>query len=193
MVGKLFIISAPSGAGKTTLIYELIKRYSSQYNLDRVITYTSRLPRSGEINGRDYHFIDTNEFELRIKEGFFLEHSSEYGTYYGSPVSLLDTLQQGVSLLLIIDTRGAQELTQKVAGAISIWLYADMALLQKRLLLRNTETQEEIDYRLALAQKEINQKNINDFYQYHIFNDDIQKSLQQFEEILSTHLKDRIY
>ena len=80
MVGKIFVVSAPSGAGKTTLVTELISRYPGK--LERVVTYTTRQPRYNEIDGVDYYFISVKEFEEKIAQGFFIEWSTAYGTYY---------------------------------------------------------------------------------------------------------------
>ena len=88
-MGKLFIIPAPSGAGKTSLVTALLERIGQSHSLSRVITYTTKMPRSGDIHGRDYHFLSIDQFEQKIKEDFFLEWSVAYDHYYGSPKNIV--------------------------------------------------------------------------------------------------------
>src|SRR5581483_10666268 len=110
--GVLFIVSAPSGAGKTTLVNAALGSLKSSHAIERVITYTSRMPREGEIPGVDYHFISELEFQSRIKDGFFLEWSGAYGTYYGTPRGLLEDLEKGHHRILIPDRNGAQKILE---------------------------------------------------------------------------------
>jgi len=88
---KLFIVSACSGAGKTTLVNAVIENLrKKQVPIERVITYTTKQPRAGEVDGRDYHFVSVEDFQRKIQEGFFIEYSEAYGNYYGSPKSLFE-------------------------------------------------------------------------------------------------------
>lgn len=190
MKGKLFVLSAPSGAGKTTLVQALLERFGYYYALERVITYTSKQPRSTERHGIDYHFISPEEFQSKIREGFFLEWSQSYGTYYGSPRHVLDKLVQGKSLILILDRQGAQNI---VGGgyqdAILIWLYTkSIEDLRARLESRNTETREQIDRRLVLARQEISAEFQTPQYQYHIMNHDFERALKKLERIIRNEL-----
>src|SRR3990167_6495680 len=103
MIGKIFIISAPSGAGKSTLVAATLANLEKEWPIERVVTYTSKNPRNNEVPGQDYHFIKVDEFERRIKQGFFLEWSNAYGTYYGSPRSIVNQVANGYSYIGIID------------------------------------------------------------------------------------------
>ncbi len=100
MAGTLFVVSACSGAGKTTLVTRAIKELSISYPISRVITYTTKAPRMTEQNGIDYHFLSVEEFEIRAKNGFFLEWSNQYGNYYGSPHSIINDLPKAISVII---------------------------------------------------------------------------------------------
>lgn len=190
MKGKLFILSAPSGAGKTTLVTALLERFGRYYTLERVITYTSKAPRQTERPGIDYHFISPEEFERKINEGFFMEWSKCYGTYYGSPRSVLDEVARGKSFIAILDRLGAQNIVRNSYDqAILIWLYThSMNDLRVRLEGRNTETQEQIERRLVLAQQEIYEECVSPQYHYHILNHDFERALKKFERVLRREL-----
>lgn len=184
-MGTLFIVSAPSGAGKTTLVNEMVARLGVRYAIERVITYTSKNARVGEQNGRDYHFISPYEFEQRIEKGFFLEYSTAYGTYYGSPRSILDEIQKGKSCLMILDRIGAQKVIRQVPNAVLIWVYTQGILaLENRLKKRATENTEQMCKRLEQAQIEIAQERKEQLYQYHVLNDDFDKAATQLEAIV---------
>ena len=99
--GKVFVISAPSGTGKTTLVKETINRLNNQYDISKVITYTTRNLRTGEINGKDYHFISHDDFLQKEKDGFFLEITKYDNQKYGSPASILTDIQLGKSFIIM--------------------------------------------------------------------------------------------
>src|SRR5437879_4794715 len=107
MIGKLFVISASSGAGKTTLVTAIITHMGGHVNLERVVTYTTRTPAPGDVPGVDYHFVTPAQFQEKIAAGFFMEWSTAYGHYYGSPRSVLDEVAAGNSRILILDRAGA--------------------------------------------------------------------------------------
>src|SRR6476620_10453002 len=151
MQGKLFVISAPSGAGKTTLVNALLHEVGDSLSLKRVITYTTRSMGLGEEPGVDYHFISVQEFEHKIQQRFFLEWSVVYGTYYGSPASLIAQCKEGSSSILIVDSLGAQTVRAQVPDAIFIWIYTKgIDVLRERLILRGRDSQEKIEKRLLL-------------------------------------------
>lgn len=189
-LGKLFIVSAPSGAGKTTLVKEVVRLFSdSGVDLCQAITYTTKKPRNNEKNGRDYYFIDKKEFEKKIKENFFLEYSTAYGYYYGTPRSYVDTIALGRSLILIIDRAGAQQILTKVCDAILIWLYVkDTQTLKQRLENRNGESSQEINKRLKLAVDEITCEQKTPLYKYHILNDLFITAVTEFCAIVQREL-----
>ncbi|MBI2774525.1 guanylate kinase [Candidatus Dependentiae bacterium] len=186
--GKLFIVSAPSGAGKTTLVNALIKQLPMEHSIARLITYTSKSPRFNEMPGVDYHFLSNQEFEQKIDEQFFLEWSGAYGAYYGTARLLIDHLASGSSFIAVVDRSGAQRLKQEIPEAILTWVHtANMQVLEERLRLRSTETQEEIELRLALAQRELAQEQENRLYQHHILNDFFEKALKELKNIIISH------
>lgn len=188
MAGKIFIISAPSGAGKTTLVHALLAQYASHYSIERLITYTSRAPRVIEKAGYDYHFISNREFEEKIEQGFFLEYSTAYGAYYGISRALIAQLSAGKSYLIVVDRQGARSLKEKIDNAIAVWLYTDLPTLEERLYARATDTKEQIAKRLAIAQQEMDEENKTNFWNYRLFNQNLSDSLLFFESIFHHQL-----
>jgi guanylate kinase len=189
MAGKLFLISAPSGAGKTTLVHEVIERYGMYYDLERVVTYTSKKPRVNEVPGIDYHFLSHEDFEARISQGFFMEWSVAYESYYGSPRDVLAKLDEGRSFLLIIDRVGAQQVLTHCPHAVGIWIYTkSMQDLQQRLKDRNTDSIEHVRRRLARAREEIMEEISSPIYKYHILNQDLDCAVRRIFTILKREL-----
>jgi len=189
MPGRLFIISAPSGAGKTTLVERLIDCIRCHYPIKRIITYTSKTARSNEQNGQDYHFLSADEFRHKIENGFFMEWSDAYGCYYGSPRSILDEVEQGGFYILVIDRIGAERVAQLCDNAVLIWLYTKgLEVLRERLEQRNTEKQGEIEHRLDCARREIEQELRCPIYHYHVLNDDFNRALRKLEKIICHEL-----
>src|SRR5271168_1795484 len=118
----VFIISAPSGSGKSTLTHRLIAEIP---NLRFSISYTTRAPRGQECDGKEYFFISTAEFEMRLAKGEFLEHAEVFGNYYGTHASELErAAAEGVDLILDIDVQGARQLKEKSPAAVSIFILA---------------------------------------------------------------------
>lgn len=190
MIGKLFIVSACSGAGKTTLVTQVIKQLAANgYSISRVITYTSKEPRANEVNGIDYHFISVQEFEQRIKDGFFLEWSNAYGPYYGSPLSLIQELEAGASSLLIVDLVGARSIAKKVDGAVLIWLSVkNIDSLKKRLFMRNTENFDQITQRLVRAHEELHDEQALEIFNYTVMNERLENALSELKFIIKSEL-----
>jgi guanylate kinase len=190
MIGKLFIISAPSGAGKTTLVNEAIKTCKTHYNLNRVITFTTRPQRPGDIHGVDYYFISKREFEQKIHENYFLEYSCEYGNYYGSPYHIMNDLMMGKSYCMIVDLVGAQALHQKIDSAVFIWIYPkNIEILKERLVKRQSEDIKEIEHRLKLAQNELmSQRHCFEIFNHEILNDDFEIARKNLVDIIRREL-----
>ncbi len=189
MAGKLFIISAPSGAGKTTLVHALVDRFGHYYALDRVVTYTSKTPRSCESHGFDYHFLSADEFEAKIEQNFFMEWSKAYDAYYGCPRHILDHIVMGKSYIVVIDRVGAQQIASQCPEAILIWLYTkNIEALRDRLTGRNTDLPEVIERRLIRAQEEIEQELRVPLYHFHVLNDDFEKALKRLATIIKRQL-----
>ncbi len=187
--GKLFVISAPSGAGKTTLVKVLCDRIGQQCNIEHVVTYTSKQPRVGEQGSKDYHFCSKEAFEQKINEGFFIEWSTAYGHYYGSPRHILDELPHGRSFILVIDRAGARAVAEQCKNSVLIWVYTkNFEILEDRLRSRNTENNSEIIKRLTIAKQEIMDERTNSFYLYHVLNDKFEIALQELESIIAKEL-----
>jgi len=187
--GSLFIISAPSGAGKTSLIQAVLEDLKSTYAIDRVVTYTTKTPRSNEVDGKDYYFVTQEFFIEKIKEGFFLEWSTDYAAYYGTPATIRQTIKEGNSLILIIDRRGAKQILAQMPKAVLIWIYtADLAELERRLRGRGTEDESQIAQRFKQAKIEIELEESERFYQYHVLNDDFNKASEQLKTIIVTEI-----
>jgi guanylate kinase len=184
-MGKLFIISAPSGAGKTSLVHAIMDRVSPRHPLKRLITYTSRAPRANDINGIDYHFVSPQDFERKIAEGFFMEWSNVYGAYYGSPRSALDEIQEGISYIAILDRAGTRQIVDKTTVAVPIWITPPtLAILEERLRNRNTETIGQIERRLWLAKQEMEEEQCQLFYPHHVVNDEFEKAVADLEALI---------
>ncbi len=188
--GKLFIVSAPSGTGKTTLINELLKRWNQKKSLKMVVTYTTRAKRDGEQDGIDYHFISESDFIKKIEANFFLEWSTWYNAYYGSPVSIIDDLKKGISYIAILDRVGAQKIKELYAFSILIWIEPpSLEILKERLEKRAKDNKTVIEERLKKAAIEIEQEKRNVLYDFHIINDDFEKTVHTLNIFLEIQLK----
>ena len=157
--GQLIVISAPSGAGKDTVVKELIKRNGD--NLWVSVSATSREPREGEKEGVDYYYLSKEEFEKKIDEGFFLEYTNYAGNYYGTPKKYIkEKLDQGIDVILIIEIEGASNIKKLVPESIFIFIMPpSLKELVRRLKNRGTETNEKIMKRFHKAYIEINDVN----------------------------------
>jgi guanylate kinase len=189
MAGKLFILSAPSGAGKTSLIKDVVRQIGSTYTIKRGITYTSRAPRAVEEDGYDYHFISPHDFRKRIQEGFFLEWSSVYTGYYGSPVTILQDLCKGTSYIMILDRRGAQNIRAHISDAILIWVYlVNMNVARNRLEARGTERSDEIARRMQIAEDEAQKEVDFPIYNYHLLHEDFTTTRNHLIKIIRSYV-----
>ncbi|MEW6095961.1 MAG: guanylate kinase [bacterium] len=178
----LIVVSAPSGAGKTTICKKLIKTSS---NLVFSISMTTRQQRNNEIDGCDYFFVSIAEFEKRIKKGEFIEWAKVYDDYYGTPKKYLeDLLSSGMDVLLDIDVQGAMNIKKKYKDrAVLIFITPPfLEDLKARLSNRMTDSEEEIEKRLSFAKGEL--KNINK-YDYCVVNDDIGTTVGKLKSIIT--------
>ena len=183
--GILFVVSAPSGAGKTTLV-ERIRRTP---NLFYSVSCTTRTPRAGEIDGQDYQFVSDADFRERVAKGDFVEHAQVHGDHYGTlREPIITNLETGKDVLIDIDTQGAavirnsgDPLIQDALADVFI-MPPDLEELRKRLLKRGTETAQQIDSRLATAAREM--EHWRD-YRYTIISGSVEEDLQRFRQIMA--------
>jgi guanylate kinase len=181
--GNLFILSAPSGAGKSSLISALLKQESPRA-MQVSVSHTTRDPRPGEENGKHYHFVSKNEFEASIQEKSFYEHAEVFGNYYGtSAVAIDEQLAKGIDVLLDIDWQGAQQVRMKKPSVTTIFICPpSKAELEKRLQGRGQDSQEVIDSRMAQAKSECSHYQEFD---YIIVNDDFDQALIDLTTIVN--------
>ncbi len=180
--GKLFIISAPSGAGKTTLAERAVKTLP---RLKRSISLTTRVPRNGEKSGCDYVFVDTAEFKDKIRQGKMLEYARVFGNYYGTPRDGVEKdLKNNFDVLLCIDVQGAMKIRKKFKqDAIFIFIIPpSLKDLRERLGKRKANSRAEIEERLAVARHELTYlKN----YDYGVVNDDLESAFKKLCSIIT--------
>lgn len=188
IAGRLFLISAPSAGGKTSLTHAVITQLQPVHPIKRVITYTSRAPRAGELDGTDYHFVSHNQFERSIKEGFFLEWSTAYGAYYGSPATLIDEVRGGASYALIVDRAGLQEIKSKMPEAISIWIWSSETALKERIAGRKSESDEQIERRLRLALQEGEAERTDPLCKHALINEDFHTAVSDLAALFKSYL-----
>jgi guanylate kinase len=177
--GILFIISAPSGTGKTTLCKQLATNLPGLWHS---ISYTTRKPRAGEEHGRDYYFIGEKTFQEMIERNEFVEWAHVYGHCYGTPwKSLTEKIDQGVDVLLEIDVQGAMQVKKRFEDAVSIFILPpSMTELRARLETRASDTAEEIQGRLNKVKEEVWSYRE---YAYIVRNEDLGRSLRDLESI----------
>lgn len=177
----LFIITAPSGAGKSSLLKALTRQDPS---LGLSISHTTRAPRPGEEDGREYHFTTASDFLEKQKKGEFLEYAEVHGNYYGtSRRAVLERLSAGKDTLLEIDWQGAMQIRKLIAETISIFILPpSIATLEERLNRRGQDSPEIIAGRLEAASEEISHASSFD---YVIINDDFDHALSQLAAIVT--------
>lgn len=177
--GNLFILSAPSGAGKSSLYKALLEADS---NVRISVSHTTRAPRTGEQHGREYFFIDSSSFLDMIAEDAFFEHAQVFDNYYGtSKKAIFDMLDQGLDVILEIDWQGARQVRTLYPDAIGIFILPpSMKALEARLIGRGTDAEDVIARRMAKAVNEISHY---DEYEYVIINDDFEVAFEQLQAI----------
>lgn len=179
--GLIFVISAPSGGGKTSLIKALLKK---EANLTHPVSFTTRPPRRKEKNGRDYHFIPGEEFKKRLIKGDFLEWSRPFGQRYATPkAAILRVIKRGGDVVLSLDVRGAAFIKKKFKEAVLIYILPpSLDALRKRLIGRSTDDSKEITKRFKLAKKDI--ANLNK-YDYAVVNDKFKEAVGDLQAIIT--------
>lgn len=178
--GLIFVVSAPSGCGKTSLIKALLK---NSKNLVRPVSFTTRPPRRGERNGGDYNFVSWAEFKSRLKRGHFLEWSKPYGHYYATPRDVIEkNIKGGKDVILSLDVKGASFIKRNFKNSVLIYvLPPSLRALKDRLINRSTDDTMEISKRLSFAKKDIlNLKR----YDYTVINDNFNEAVKALKAIL---------
>lgn len=179
--GKLVVLSGPSGAGKSTVIARLMKLRS---DLCFSVSATTRQPRPGETDGKDYFFITRAEFDQMVASDMLLEHAEYVGNCYGTPRSYVEQKRdEGLNVLLDIEVQGARQVCDKTPDAIRIFVIPpSLEELEHRLRGRHTDAEEKICCRLARAHKEYREA---DFYDYIVINDDPDQAARELDAIIT--------
>ena len=178
--GLLFVVSAPSGAGKTTLCRALT---DSLENLTHSISYTTRKPRPGEIDGRDYYFVTEERFRNMVGSGDFAEWAQVHSNLYGTSRRVLDEMRtDGTDVILDIDTQGAGQIKEKCQDAVFIFIMPpSLEILEERLRHRKSDNEDEIKKRMRRARDEIRDYTM---YDYIIVNRDFERALAELRSIV---------
>jgi guanylate kinase len=178
----IVVISAPSGSGKTTIYKEILKRNP---DLRFSVSYTTRSRREGEVNGRDYFFVDRDAFEKMAREGRFVEWASVHGELYGTERKQIDEcVAEGKILLLDVDVQGAMSVMRDFPGAVTIFIEPpSLDELKRRLKRRGTESDESIRLRLLNAKRELEYRK---YFQYIVINNQLNESILQIENIIKS-------
>jgi guanylate kinase len=179
--GMLFVVSAPSGGGKTSLCKEVVKRLP---NFEHGVSYTTRKRRQTEVDGKDYHFVSKEKFMQMVEADEFVEYAYVHGNYYGTSLNdIARILAKGKNLLIDIDVQGARQIEERYGdeGIFIFILPPDFELLRTRLTARQTDAIDEIERRLKKAEEEV--QHYQD-YDYVIINDDFEQAVKELESII---------
>ena len=178
--GKLIVISGPSGAGKSTVVFKAIE---GREDVCFSTSVTTRKPRPGEVDGREYFFVDPDRFKEMVENDELLEHAEYVANSYGTPRAYVEEkLEAGVNVLLDIEVQGARQVHEKMTDAVKIFIIPpSLETLEKRLKGRGTDTERAIEARLIRARQEYQEA---DFYDYLIINDDADKAAKELSAII---------
>ena len=181
--GTLYIVSAPSGAGKSSLIASILKRFNLDDSLRLSVSHTTRQPRPGEVDHVSYHFVTNEEFEALIARGAFYEYAHVFDHYYGTSKEIVEQwLNEGKDVLLVIDWQGARQIREQTPDAKGIFIVPpSLEELNRRLVTRATDAPEVIEKRMNKAMGEISHY---DEYDYVIVNDDFEESVLNMRSII---------
>ncbi len=186
LLGNLFILAAPSGAGKSSLIKALMEKYgkNAANPMQVSVSHTTRAPRPGEVNGQHYHFVDKAEFEALIELGAFFEWAEVFGNYYGtSRITIEETLHKGIDVFLDIDWQGARQVKAALPDTCGIFILPpSLNVLNERLNNRGQDSQEVIAGRMSKAVDEMSHYNEFDHL---IINDDFDTALSELHGIVT--------
>ena len=178
--GKLIVISGPSGAGKSTVVFKAIE---GREDVCFSTSVTTRKPRPGEVDGREYFFVDPDRFKEMVENDELLEHAEYVANSYGTPRAYVEEkLETGLNVLLDIEVQGARQIHEKMPDAVKIFIIPpSLEELEKRLKGRGTDTERAIEARLIRARQEYQEA---DFYDYLIINDDADKAAKELSAII---------
>jgi len=178
--GKLLVISGPSGAGKSTVVFKAIE---GREDICFSTSVTTRSPRPGEVDGREYFFVDFERFREMVENDELLEHAEYVANRYGTPRAYVEQrLNEGMNVVLDIEILGARQVKKKMPGAVLIFIAPPSLIeLERRLRGRGTDTETAIEGRLIRARQEFQEA---DFYDYLIVNDDVEKAAKQLSAII---------
>lgn len=181
--GLILIISAPSGAGKTTLCRNLLERFP---NIKESISYTTRSPRAGEVDGVDYFFVSKDRFSAMVAEDAFAEWAEVHGNLYGTALSTVEEARKnGIDLVLDIDCQGARKLKEQIERCVYVFILPpSMEELRKRLIGRSSDAPEVIELRIKRAADEIREAR---WYDYIVINDNLEQASGELEAIVLAH------
>ena len=179
--GRLIVISGPSGSGKSSVVFGVMEH---REDLCFSISVTTREPREGEVDGREYFFIDEERFAGMVERGELLEHARYVSHSYGTPRAFVEQrLAEGMNVILDIEVQGARQVCRKFPDAVTVFILPpSMKALRERLLNRGTDSAEVVESRVNRAKEELREA---DFYDYMIINDDLGKASAAFEAILN--------
>jgi guanylate kinase len=182
-IGHLFIISAPSGAGKTTIAKAVLKQFT---DMCYSISYTTRKPRAGERDGVDYHFVSKQDFKKGINKDRWAEWAEVYGNYYGTSAEFIEkNLSSGCDILLDIDVQGTLQILKQYPDSVTIFILPpSLNALRKRLEMRGSDSQAVIEKRLENAKKEMAQKKM---YRHTIVNDELSAAIDELCAIFNKY------
>jgi guanylate kinase len=175
-MGGVLVVTGPSGVGKGTLINRLLERVPG---LTLSVSATTRPPRPGEADGRDYHFLSEEEFEKRLLRNEFLEHAMYAGNHYGTPRSEIDRASDG--LVLEIEVEGARQVRERLPEALQVFIAPPSPqALRERLIGRGTDSEEQMERRLARAEEELGAQSE---FKHVVVNDDVDRAVAELERL----------
>ncbi|MGL1903243.1 MAG: guanylate kinase [Fibrobacterales bacterium] len=187
MKSTLFVLSAASGAGKTTLKDRVIEDFET---LSYSISATTRPPRTGEVDGQHYFFKTVDQFKKMIKNNELIEYMEVHGNYYGTPRGYVeDQLSKGISVILDMDVYGKITFDKEYPNAVGIFIMPpNMAEMENRLRHRGTDSEEVIQLRLTNAREEIDFAETKGKYEHLLINDELEKAVSDFKGLLNTYI-----